>query len=350
MSFFIVNHSNHGGAPMMGLAVKNVCSDIKIKTKTIISEIRTNIFVNYSSDYNNIIKYFEAKFLDLGFNPDKDSIIANSIESAIYVNLFKKHNSKKILYIHELEEMMYNSLATGRFSWQWIDDLDQVWFACKRSMKVFENQSPQNAHKYFLIEPFSRLSSLSSKAKKQSKEILSKQIKSKGIKLNNKGLIIGGCGSFTVRKGIDRFIKVAEMNPDMTFWWAGNLDKSAMDPRVVEILQQADTLSNVIFFRELPNLHAYLKSINLFIHCSYEDPNPITGWECLDLKVPQICFSYDLGEVNHILKGGLVCAGNFSAELASSSLKILSLCNFNFETARTFKHLKKDVEHAINLL
>ena len=162
MSFFIVNHSNHGGAPAMGLAIKNVCSDIKIKTKIIISEIRQNIFVNYSSDYKKIIQYLETKFLDLGFSPDKDTIIANSIESAIYVNLFRKHNSKKILYVHELEEMMYGSLITGRFSWQWIDNLDQVWFACRRSMQVFENQSPQNAHKYFVIEPYSRLSSLSS--------------------------------------------------------------------------------------------------------------------------------------------------------------------------------------------
>ena len=62
MKFYIVNHSNDGGAPMMGRSIKNVLVNQNIKANLLISEIRTNLFLNYSSNYSKIIQYLDEKF------------------------------------------------------------------------------------------------------------------------------------------------------------------------------------------------------------------------------------------------------------------------------------------------
>ena len=148
MKFFVVNHSRHGGAPKLGAAIRRLISSKTFKGHLIYSEMRSNIFLTYSSKDEEIGEYLAKRLLAAGFE-DGDLIIANSIESAAYILPFEKDQSKRVLYVHELEDMVHRALVAGRFKWGWLDKVDQVWFACEKTLKVFACQSPRNKDKFY---------------------------------------------------------------------------------------------------------------------------------------------------------------------------------------------------------
>lgn len=106
--------------------------------------------------------------------------------------------------------------------------------------------------------------------------------------------IIGGCGNFTWRKGIESFIFVAkeihEIRKNVRFKWVGGDHDSAEFARWHYLIRVLGLQDNFEFFSTTPNPGQIFETFDLLFVSSYEEPFSMVSAECAVLGVPLVCY------------------------------------------------------------
>lgn len=109
--------------------------------------------------------------------------------------------------------------------------------------------------------------------------------------------VILGCGQVQTRKGVQDFVKVAEMVPDACFVWAGGFSFGAMTEGYEELKAIMDNPPANVVFTGIINREDMVNIYNmadvLFIP-SYNELFPMTILEAINLKLPLVTRDLDL--------------------------------------------------------
>lgn len=112
----------------------------------------------------------------------------------------------------------------------------------------------------------------------------------------NAGFIVGSLGSKHWRKGIDIFILVADIvfkiNPsaDIQFVWVGGESENLEHKEMLYDIEKLKLENKVIVLQHSTQANLFLKSVDLFLMPSREDPYPLVVLEAASQKIPTICF------------------------------------------------------------
>lgn len=128
-------------------------------------------------------------------------------------------------------------------------------------------------------------------------------------------ILIGGAGSFSYAKGVDRFILIAEalinLDPNYRFVWFGDSFKDDPFQKSIKDYLVEKNLSNYFVFPgQVAPLTKYLSSLQAFIKCSRYEATPMVILESMQQSVPVI--AYDVGGIKEMLpdENYLIANGN----------------------------------------
>lgn len=109
--------------------------------------------------------------------------------------------------------------------------------------------------------------------------------------------VVLGVGQIQTRKGVNDFIEVAKMNPDIEFVWAGGFSFGVITDGYKELKEKVDNPpSNVKFLGIIPRAHMneiYNISNCLFMP-SYNELFPMSILEAVNTKIPVVLRDLDL--------------------------------------------------------
>ena len=146
-------------------------------------------------------------------------------------------------------------------------------------------------------------------------EIISDQ-EPKNIVIENICFKVGGCGPIGWRKGSDIFLNLANeivnvMNlRDISFEWLGSHKDSIGLLQFEEEVKKLNLEKHVIAKPFSNNSTEFMKSINLFLMTSREDPFPLVNLEAGLNKSPILCFSGTGGSEEYALKDNIFKYGD----------------------------------------
>ena len=146
-------------------------------------------------------------------------------------------------------------------------------------------------------------------------EIISDQEPNEIVK-ENLSFKVGGCGSIGWRKGSDIFLNLANeiINVmklrDISFEWLGSHKDSIGLLQFEEEIKKLNLEKHVIVKPFTNNPTEFMKSINLFLMTSREDPFPLVNLEAGLNKSPILCFSGTGGSEEFALKDNIFKYGD----------------------------------------
>ena len=139
--------------------------------------------------------------------------------------------------------------------------------------------------------------------------------------------IVGGIGSIDSRKGVDIFVDAAQQtimaNPerDIRFVWVG---AGGMRGELEKNIAKTGLETRIIFTGERKNPYPYLKTFNLGLMTSRDDPFPRSVLEMAAFGTPIICFKGVGGAPEFVSDDAGIVLENFDpAEMANAITSIL---------------------------
>jgi glycosyltransferase involved in cell wall biosynthesis len=234
--------------------------------------------------------FLRKRFLRKIRNNKYDKIYANTVASLSTACLLKKGlNSELIVHVHELgtviNQILPNFKTLKGFGDKFIAVSDLVKIDLSEKWEV-------EIEKVKRIYEFSKVEKIELSKKKISEEF-----------------VVCGCGYVDWRKGTDIFIQIAKYihsknyKRKIKFVWIGKINFA--DRLVIEAdIKKMGLIGFVDFVGEVPNPHDFLKSCDVFLLTSREDPFPLVCIEVGMLGKPIVCFERATGISEILTTGG----------------------------------------------
>lgn len=121
--------------------------------------------------------------------------------------------------------------------------------------------------------------------------------------------LIGACGTFDWRKGIDLFVQAARQAPEHLHWlWIGVNEGSAEYKMMQEDLRRLGLAERVHLLPHTDRPLEYLAALDVFVLTSREEPYPLVVLEAATLSKPIVCFAQSGGAPDFVgEEAGVVC-------------------------------------------
>lgn len=283
---------------------------------------------------------------DLLLKEKPDLVYVNTIVSYEYAIAAKELDIPVIFHIHELESMFNHIFYDKRYILKSFPNIADRLITVSEAARSF-------LVKKLKCNPVDLINAFVS-----SKEINEKSVQRTLCKVNEEinkeknDIVVISIGTVELRKGIDFFIESQQILKNkgfnnFKFIWIGEMPYDNLSREIV--LKILNTDKNFVFLGTKKNPFPYLKSADIFVLPSREDPFPLVALEAMALGKPVIAFK-DGGGIPEALEddhGEIVNEMN-SESLANSILKLSKdkeLVTRYSERAkkRQKKHYDKDV-------
>lgn len=204
-------------------------------------------------------------------------VYGNTIDVAHIIKLFKDKKVKTILHCHELEDGFNNfqihTLKSPLNEFIPITAHDFIAVS-DGTEKILKENGAKNIHRIpsFINQNNTKIKAYTLLEPKTKKRIV-------------------GCGTGTIRKGLDRFISLAHKLPTYEFIWVGSylLENNKIKVRNYWMDDIClDKPDNLILYGVTDNPYPIIKSADIFLLTSRLDPDPLVVKEALTLRVPVI--------------------------------------------------------------
>jgi len=260
---------------------------------TSFKEISDVCEVSNGTRKENLPEKFKRKLLkknnELNVKPlltDVDCIISNTITNGEILSLIKKHFKGPVIsYIHELETGTILN-TTEQSLHLALGFTNHFVVPCKTVKNFLHEQYKIPEQVISLINSYipPATSQSSPDAFKRNKKI-------------SASFVVGTLGTPDWRKGMDIFILVASRvfqkipDADIQFVWMGGKKNSIEHIKMLHDIDRLQLNDKIILIPAEPVAELFLKSINLFLLPSREDPYPLVMLEAAREKIPGICFN-----------------------------------------------------------
>lgn len=241
--------------------------------------LNSNIFIRILNKFIHLNHYYNLRITKKINNLNPELCISNTITNHEIVKELNKNKIKIITWVHELN-YMYNiiekvSLENPK---EIINSTDFFLCASKSVQKnLFENHKVpfEKTHVFY--------------------EIINEKNPS-FIEDEKTYFKVGGCGAIGWRKGTDIFLSVANQIvnvlkiSDIKFEWLGAQPNSIGLLQFEEEIKKLNLENHVKAMSFEKNSNEFMKSINLFLMTSREDPFPLVNIEAALNLCPVLCF------------------------------------------------------------
>jgi glycosyltransferase involved in cell wall biosynthesis len=212
-----------------------------------------------------------------------DLIFSNTIANGELLKILSFLKKPVVTYVHELEKVLQKFVSSG-IAGDTIKHSSSFAYPSLRVKEVLQqefNIPETKLHRLSYYFPVNK-SLVNDVGAKDS------FVQHFREKYALKGMIVGGMGLGSDRKGTDIFIRVCEKvisrNDQITFCWIGGFEND-------EVEQKLRALNNaVIFTGPLPHNYYNPAVFDLLFLSSREDPYPLVVLEAGFMGVPSICF------------------------------------------------------------
>ena len=124
-------------------------------------------------------------------------------------------------------------------------------------------------------------------------------------------LVVTGCGTFDLRKGVDLFIQLAEFcarkkqaSRELQFLWIGSIGDDPNSNMLRRDARKLESSLNLRLLGEVENPYPYIAASDLFCLPSREDPFPLVMLEAGTLGKPTLAFEQSGGAEEYCGLGG----------------------------------------------
>ncbi|WP_125760821.1 glycosyltransferase family 4 protein [Companilactobacillus hulinensis] len=255
------------------------------------------------SAYKELINLLKDRFSDefeIKINNYGKSDLSHyhTIDPQFYLSTFSKKRGRKIGYVHFLPETLEGSIKLPKparevfykYVINFYKRMDQIVVVNPTFIdKLVKHGLDRNKIKY--IPNFVSTENFYEKTAEE------KSAFRKEIGIPEDKFIVFGDGQVQERKGIDDFYKLAELNPDIEFIWAGGFSFGKITDgydrykRMVENPPKNLTFTGIVDRNKLVN---YYNACNLFLLPSYDELFPMSVLEAFSCGAPVLLRDLDL--------------------------------------------------------
>lgn len=288
---------------------------------------------NQRNPYSRIIynKVFKInKLRKLAFYQEKhkelaalkfDLIFSNTIANGSLLKSLNFLGCPFVVYVHELENSIQKYTLPEDLEYQLKNCLHFLAASKEIKSNLLLNHHTEDS-RVTVINPFISVDSIREKLNKANQASIRTS-----LNIPENAIVVGGCGNFEWRKGVDIFLTVAnailhELH-DVHFLWIGIQKNSVEHQNILYDLEKMGIQNHVHIIAPTKENMEYMACFDLFFLSSREDPHPLVMIEASLNKIPVICFDKAGGApeyVNHderliIPYGDVICAKNKLAYL-----------------------------------
>jgi hypothetical protein len=342
------------GAPKLGIEIAKLLqanfrvSIISKKTGILSAEVDNTKFENFIvTNTSHEISKLELEdriksSASLLKKLNGDLIIINSAASADFLPAANFLKIPSILFIHEMLNELNSLINSKIINHKCLLFANCIFFASLESemdfRKIIKNKF--DAINFGIGLDCEKIISKSKLHNYNVYNELKEEVIFDSLQNNKNQLLIGMCGTASYRKGSDIFWNLAKTHPNMNFIWIGSwndIENKIDNPAL--ILNSKNPLPNLFWTNTRLNPYPILKSCNLVILTSREDPNPLIVAESLLLNVPVLSFNDTGGSYLWTSKHSFAMSGPIDEKRISKFL-------INFDNEKTTK--VNNIKYLIN--
>lgn len=302
----IISHvATRSGAPVLLLHLMRLLKEKGYKFNTLIAAGNGPLFAEFeglsdkcskyvvpkqSSLHNKIKRRITGKKRQFNLKPflkDIDFVLSNTLSNGHIIELIREsYDGPVISYVHELQSVASVCTSTHflKIGLQLSDRILVPSFAVKDFLhKEYNVMEEKIGMLNYYIPSFN--------------EINEQNVETFKLKHSlDKSFVVGALGNVEWRKGPDIFLLVAaevlrqESKADIKFVWMGGKEESVEFQQMKFDIEKLGLLNKVIVAGENANVSLFMKSINVLLLTSREDPYPVVVLEAASEKIPAICF------------------------------------------------------------
>ena len=225
--------------------------------------------------------------------------ICNTANTNHYSGVFKALGIPTMSLVHE---MLY------QYPEEYIKDLyafsDRIIFPARYVQKVAEAKVPLPPGRTLVLPQGLLNPDFADRKQETARRNVREEL---GLPLD--ALLVLGCGTVCMRKGVDLFVAVAQrvsaaLGPDVHFVWLGSDTSEASYSYWIKKDVQFSPIAELVHFVGLKDDPApYYQAADLFVMTSREDPFPCVVHEAMACRVPIVAFA-DAGGAPEALENG----------------------------------------------
>lgn len=306
MKYLFISHtSDYSGAPKLLLNLASLLidkKDLDIDFLVLNKGVGIKQFTDFYNTYfpedftrgRKTLTWSNFSFKKWMTSDRYDVILINSIASAWWLkNINKREGQKVLLYVHELN-VVSNLFLSDELAIEILKKVDCILYPSNSVFYLYKNIFKNRQSISFINLPY-----------------YFNDIELKG-RFSRQELIIGGCGTIELRKGIDIFISTAvflKKNMRMSsfkFVWQASNDNSFDYMLIKDYLSKINASDFIEILPARPQVDDFYYHIDIFLLTSREDPYPLVVIEAARAGVPSICFNKSGGAPEFITNNGLV--------------------------------------------
>lgn len=137
-------------------------------------------------------------------------------------------------------------------------------------------------------------------------------------------LLIGVCGTASLRKGSDIFLEVAAAVPEHDFIWVAKWSSAEAPENTAFADFRQRKLPNLFVTDSVDNPYKYISRFDLFFLASREDPNPAVLHEAMVLGIPILSFSRTTSVADFLGRNSILCHGETNVADAVRILRAIT--------------------------
>ena len=240
-----------------------------------------------------------------------DLIHVHTVEPANYFKL-RSHKKPSVCYVHFLPDTLDGSIRIPKPFFRFFKRYVLKFYNSADHLVVVNSSFKKEMIKYGLDgDKITYIPNFVSKKSFYEKSEAEKRAAREKYNFPADKFIALGCGQVQTRKGVEDFVKVAEMLSDIQFVWAGGFSFGAVTDgynRLKKIVD--DPPANVTFTGILPRseMNDIFNACDLLFMPSYNELFPMTILESASTNTPFLLRDIELYE--EILFKKYVCAGD----------------------------------------
>ena len=247
-----------------------------------------------------------------------DLIFSNTIANGGLLRSLEFLKCPFVVYVHELENSIQKYTLPEDLEYQ-VQNCTHFLAASKEiKSNLFKNHQIAE-DRVTVVNPFISVSGILNKLHYANRTGIRKR-----LNIPSDALVIGGCGNFEWRKGVDTFLSVANAvfseKKDVHFLWIGIQKNSIEHQNILYDLEKMGIENHVHVIAPTRDNIDYMACFDIFFLSSREDPHPLVMIEASLNKIPVVCFDKAGGAPEYVDKDERVIIPYGSIVSAKSKL------------------------------
>lgn len=227
-----------------------------------------------------------------------DLIFSNTIANGGLLRSLEFLRCPFVVYVHELENSIQKYTLPEDLDYQVQNCIHFLAASKEIKSNLFLNHQIEE-DKITVVNPFISVSNILEKLNNADQSGIRKR-----LNIPNDAIVIGGCGNFEWRKGVDTFLSVANAilseKKDVHFLWIGIQKNSVEHQNILYDLEKMGIQEHVHVIAPTMENMDYMSCFDIFFLSSREDPHPLVMIEASLNKIPVVCFDKSGGAPEYV--------------------------------------------------